>query len=79
MMAQETECDSIAAAAKLSEAEYQEAHREVAQCADNLYTEAKQMFTTLGDEAVSRRKKKASQKLLIRQVGYREVVDLMTC
>ncbi len=55
-IARDTECEAIAAAARLSEEEYGEAKKEVARCAHNMYGQGRELFAWLGSEARERRR-----------------------
>ena len=55
MIAKNTECESIAAAARLSESEYEEALKEVKHCAAWMYQAGRELFSMLAKEAHDRR------------------------
>ena len=55
MIAKDSECESIAAAARLSDSEYKEALMEVKHCAGVMYQQGRELFAMLAKEAHIRR------------------------
>jgi hypothetical protein len=56
LIARETECEAIGAAARLSHEEFLEAKKEVATCTNMMYADGRAVFRHLGQEARDRRK-----------------------